>query len=206
MNLLRPRARRLLLDALWAKSGHAAHGPGAGRRAAVVPRRGRRLRGQLHRLPERLVAQADPAGHPRRDGRRAAPRPLARRILNPGEVRRVARSLKRDGLSVHDVAMLDSSRRSWACPSRPRKRRELDPLDHSPVLELMPVREESRRRAERLAQERVEYAHVIVDEAQDLTPMQWRMVGRRGRQATWTVVGDPAQSPRGGPRRGRGGP
>lgn len=35
---------------------------------------------------------------------------------------------------------------------------------------------------------------MIVDEAQDLTPMQWRMVGRRGRHATWTVVGDPAQS------------
>jgi DNA helicase IV len=33
-----------------------------------------------------------------------------------------------------------------------------------------------------------------VDEAQDLTPMQWRMVGRRGRTATWTIVGDPAQS------------
>lgn len=59
----------------------------------------------------------------------------------------------------------------------------------------MPVREETQReRAERLAQERVEYAHVIVDEAQDLTPMQWRMVGRRGRHATWTIVGDPAQS------------
>ena len=38
------------------------------------------------------------------------------------------------------------------------------------------------------------YAHVLVDEAQDLTPMQWRMVGRRGRAATWTIVGDPAQS------------
>ncbi len=38
------------------------------------------------------------------------------------------------------------------------------------------------------------YAHVLVDEAQDLTPMQWRMIGRRGRSATWTVVGDPAQS------------
>jgi DNA helicase IV len=35
---------------------------------------------------------------------------------------------------------------------------------------------------------------VLVDEAQDLTPMQWRMVGRRGRTATWTIVGDPAQS------------
>jgi DNA helicase IV len=38
------------------------------------------------------------------------------------------------------------------------------------------------------------YAHVLIDEAQDLTPMQWRMVGRRGRGASWTVVGDPAQS------------
>ncbi|WP_412543238.1 UvrD-helicase domain-containing protein [Longispora sp. K20-0274] len=38
------------------------------------------------------------------------------------------------------------------------------------------------------------YAHVIVDEAQDLSPMQWRMLGRRGEYASWTVVGDPAQS------------
>jgi DNA helicase IV len=38
------------------------------------------------------------------------------------------------------------------------------------------------------------YAHVLVDEAQDITPMQWRMLGRRGRAATWTVVGDSAQS------------
>ena len=38
------------------------------------------------------------------------------------------------------------------------------------------------------------YAHVLVDEAQDLSPMQWRMLGRRGRSASWTVVGDAAQS------------
>ena len=38
------------------------------------------------------------------------------------------------------------------------------------------------------------FAHVLIDEAQDLTPMQWRMVGRRGRVASWTIVGDPAQS------------
>ena len=35
---------------------------------------------------------------------------------------------------------------------------------------------------------------MLIDEAQDLTPMQWRMVGRRGRAASWTIVGDPAQS------------
>ncbi|TWP39087.1 helicase [Leekyejoonella antrihumi] len=39
-----------------------------------------------------------------------------------------------------------------------------------------------------------DYAHVLVDEAQDLSPMQWRMIGRRGRSASWTVVGDAAQS------------
>ncbi len=39
-----------------------------------------------------------------------------------------------------------------------------------------------------------EYAHVLVDEAQDLSPMQWRMIGRRGRWASWTVVADAAQS------------
>ncbi|WP_245627315.1 HelD family protein [Kribbia dieselivorans] len=39
-----------------------------------------------------------------------------------------------------------------------------------------------------------EYAHILVDEAQDLSPMQWRMIGRRGRHASWTVVGDRAQA------------
>ena len=38
------------------------------------------------------------------------------------------------------------------------------------------------------------YAHVLVDEAQDLSPMQWRMLSRRGRTASWTVVGDAAQA------------
>ena len=38
------------------------------------------------------------------------------------------------------------------------------------------------------------YAHVLVDEAQDVTPMQWRMLRRRGAGASWTIVGDPAQS------------
>src|SRR5438874_9350749 len=49
------------------------------------------------------------------------------------------------------------------------------------------------RNTERPADYR-EYAHIVVDEAQDVSPMQWRMIGRRGRYASWTVVGDPAQS------------
>ena len=56
----------------------------------------------------------------------------------------------------------------------------------------MPVREESQReRAERLAQERTEYAHVIVDEAQDLTLLQLRAMMRRAEGVT--LVGDDAQ-------------
>ncbi len=37
------------------------------------------------------------------------------------------------------------------------------------------------------------FGHVIVDEAQDLTPMQWRMVARRCSGGALTVVGDLAQ-------------
>ncbi len=39
-----------------------------------------------------------------------------------------------------------------------------------------------------------EYAHILVDEAQDVSPMHWRMLSRRGRRASWTVVGDAAQA------------
>ncbi|MFF3749991.1 HelD family protein [Streptomyces sp. NPDC002018] len=204
VNLLRPRARRLLLDALWTKSG------AAGRH--TDPELAAELRSSFDEdvtSEDSFIAFLDawwPELTPRgvlaamADERRLAR--WSRRILNQGEIRRLARSLKRLGadgkgpLSVHDVALLDELETLLGTPARPRKRRELDPLDQLTGLEeLMPQREESQReRAERLAAERTEYAHVIVDEAQDLTPMQWRMVGRRGRHATWTVVGDPAQS------------
>ncbi|CAM5324564.1 HelD family protein [Streptomyces purpurascens] len=198
VNLLRPRARKLLLDALWEQSGSANR--------HSDPELAAELRSSFDEditsedafiafldawWPELTPAAVlDAMTDERRLGR------WARRILNPGEVRKVARSLKRDGRSVHDIALLDELQAILGAPARPRRKRELDPLDQLTGLEeLMPVREESQReRAERLAQERTEYAHVIVDEAQDLTPMQWRMVGRRGRHATWTVVGDPAQS------------
>ncbi|MFH9067848.1 HelD family protein [Streptomyces alboflavus] len=198
VNLLRPRARKLLLDALWAQSG------AAGRHDD--PELAAELRSSFD---DDITSEDDfiafleawwPELTPRAvltamSDERALNR-WARRVLNPGEVRKVARSLRRDALSVHDVALLDELQAILGTPQRPRKRKDLDPLDLLTGLdELMPQREESQReRAERLAAERVEYAHVIVDEAQDLTPMQWRMVGRRGRHATWTVVGDPAQS------------
>lgn len=198
VNLLRPRARKLLLDALWSQSGSA--GRHSDPELAAELRSSfdeditseddfiRFLDAWWPELTPRAVLSA--MGDERRLGR------WARRVLNPGEVRKVARSLKRDALSVHDVALVDELQSILGTPHRPRKKKDLDPLDLLTGLdELMPQREESQReRAERLAAERTEYAHVIVDEAQDLTPMQWRMVGRRGRHATWTIVGDPAQS------------
>nr|MDQ3757730.1 AAA family ATPase [Actinomycetota bacterium] len=38
------------------------------------------------------------------------------------------------------------------------------------------------------------YGHIVVDEAQDLTPMQLRMLGRRSISGSMTVVGDIAQA------------
>ncbi|MFJ8956068.1 HelD family protein [Streptomyces sp. NPDC102381] len=198
VNHLRPRARKLLLDALWDQSGagsrHSDPELAAELRSSFdedVTSEDEFLRFLDAWWPEltpRAVLSA--MSDERRLGR------WARRILNPGEVRKLARSLRRDALSVHDVALLDELTAVLGAPARKKKKREYDPLDQLTGLEeLMPQREESQReRAERLAQERTEYAHVIVDEAQDLTPMQWRMVGRRGRHATWTIVGDPAQS------------
>nr|WP_202433592.1 MULTISPECIES: UvrD-helicase domain-containing protein [unclassified Streptomyces] len=204
VNLLRPRARKLLLDALWNKS--------SGRGRYTDPELAAELRSSFDEdvstetpfltflnawWPELTPRQVLAAMS---DERRLSR--WARRILNQGEVRRLARSLRRlDGegkgaLSVHDVALLDELQTLLGTPARPKRKREADPLDQLTGLEeLMPQREETQReRAERLAAERTEYAHVIVDEAQDLTPMQWRMVGRRGRHATWTIVGDAAQS------------
>ncbi|MFE9335837.1 HelD family protein [Streptomyces sp. NPDC007063] len=208
VNLMRPRARKLLLDALWEKSG--------AQRRHEDPELAAEARQGFDediasedvftdfldawwpelRPREVLAAMADEA----RLGR------WARRVLRPAETRTLARALaarltsQGEGpLSVHDIALLDELRTLLGAPARPRKR-EVDPVDQLTGLEELTTaadRDGGRRReraADRLPSERTEYAHVIVDEAQDLTPMQWRMVGRRGRHATWTIVGDPAQS------------
>ncbi len=106
-----------------------------------------------------------------------------------------------DDWSVEDIALLDELRYELGdVPERPAQDRdlELDPVaelfdENVPELTTVADRVQTGPRTT-VRTEDDGYAHVLVDEAQDLTPMQWRMVGRRGRTATWTVVGDPAQS------------
>jgi hypothetical protein len=108
-----------------------------------------------------------------------------------------------DDWSVEDVPLVDELR--FLLGDVPEKQQrgdrddDLDPLAHlfdENVPEVSTVAERSYPTGPRPSSRTEDdfYAHVLIDEAQDLTPMQWRMVGRRGRSATWTVVGDPAQS------------
>ena len=124
---------------------------------------------------------------------------LAAGVYAPAEVAALAESLSQvrsAGPSVADVALLDELAALLGRPPRPRRPRRRDPYLVAPgVREVTTYADRmlaARRRKE--PDEEREYAHVVVDEAQDVSPMQWRMLGRRGRHASWTVVGDPAQS------------
>ncbi|MDN4647829.1 HelD family protein [Curtobacterium sp. PsM8] len=51
-----------------------------------------------------------------------------------------------------------------------------------------------RSTAERAAEDREwTYGHIVVDEAQELSPMQWRILARRNPLRSFTIVGDMAQ-------------
>jgi len=116
--------------------------------------------------------------------------------------------------SVADVALVDDlAGRVGPVKEKEAEERgfyeieEFDDLTQYGVTEVQPVSRPEREDTshtrssdprERLLAGRIgkpdDYAHVLVDEAQDLSPMQWRMVGLRGRTASWTVVGDAAQA------------
>jgi len=117
-------------------------------------------------------------------------------VLSRTEVELLAVAYKEPGPSVADVALLDElDELLGSVPVRAKPRQE--PFTVGGVREVTTY-------ADRLAAARAvavqrpedyrEYAHVVVDEAQDVSPMQWRMIGRRGAHASWTIVGDPAQA------------
>jgi len=104
-----------------------------------------------------------------------------------------------DDLAIEDVPLLDELRYALGdVPEKPADERDVD-ANGIDLNELVTAadREFGSGPGWQPPKYRIEddpFAHVLVDEAQDLTPMQWRMVGRRGRTASWTIVGDPAQS------------
>ncbi|MFJ6196141.1 HelD family protein [Micromonospora sp. NPDC092111] len=121
-------------------------------------------------------------------------------VLSRAEVTLLAgayRSLDTEGLTVADIALLDELDALLGQPVRPRKPKR-DPFQLAGGVRELSTFGDRQRAARAAARERPEdyrdYAHVVVDESQDVSPMQWRMVGRRGRLASWTVVGDPAQT------------
>ncbi|MGP4021716.1 HelD family protein [Actinomadura sp. 3N407] len=148
-------------------------------------------------------------------------RRAAGRDLDPTDIAPLAESWAGEGppLSYQDVALLDELDALLGSPPRPPRRRRAPSEDDPFVVDGVNILtgedvggdetwepemqelttsierlERSRRVDDGVVEERPEYAHIVVDEAQDLSPMQWRMLGRRGRQASWTIVEDPAQS------------
>lgn len=147
--------------------------------------------------------------------------------LDRGEVSALAGSLRtaedRGSWSVADVALLDDlAERLGPLPEGPKQEREfyeveeLDDVAQHGVAALRPERSSASSSGEQawsspLPQDPVArlmsgsitppdaFAHVLLDEAQDVSPMQWRMLARRGRSASWTVVGDAAQASWGQP-------
>ncbi|WP_406083301.1 AAA family ATPase [Micromonospora zamorensis] len=121
-------------------------------------------------------------------------------ILSSAEIRLLTaayRHLDTTGLTIADIALLDELDSLLGKPAQSAKARR-DPFQLAGGVRELSTLGERQRAARAAARERPEdyrdYAHVVVDEAQDVSPMQWRMVGRRGRLASWTVVGDPAQT------------
>jgi DNA helicase IV len=96
----------------------------------------------------------------------------ARGALTPEEVRLLERPRSASVDDVHwteaDLPLIDEAR---AILGPPRRRAEEDPEDALRT-----------------------YGHIVVDEAQDLSPMQLRMIGRRSLSGSLTVLGDIAQA------------
>ncbi|MGR6321393.1 AAA family ATPase [Micromonospora soli] len=121
-------------------------------------------------------------------------------VLSGVEIRLLTeayRSLDAEGLTIADVALLDELDALLGKPvQRPKPKR--DPFQLAGGVRELSTYADRQRAARAAARERPEdyreFAHVVVDESQDVSPMQWRMIGRRGRLASWTVVGDPAQT------------
>ncbi|MFI1353496.1 HelD family protein [Streptomyces sp. NPDC020898] len=166
----------------------------------------RRLVADFLAAPEGYVSEADAAAV-RRPVTRAwttADVPLldeAAELL--GQDDRVSRALaerERDSQVAYAQGVLDVS-----YASRTYEFEDLDAED-SEVLSAHDIidaerfaerheEEDGRSAAERAAADRTwAFGHIIVDEAQELSPMAWRLLMRRSPTRSMTLVGDPAQT------------
>lgn len=96
-------------------------------------------------------------------------------VLSPSEARSLAREAG-TGWSAADMALIDEAAvglGSMDIEDDDEDRHDPDDLSDSHVST---------------------YGHIVVDEVQDLSPMQLRMIGRRSRAGSMTLVGDMAQS------------
>ncbi len=82
--------------------------------------------------------------------------------------------------------ILDRAEQQLVLRDRPRRAADLSWSVHD-----LPLLDEARTLLEGAPRR---FGHVIVDEAQDLTPMQLRMIGRRIEEGSYTLLGDVAQA------------
>jgi DNA helicase IV len=118
-------------------------------------------------------------------------------ILDGAERRTLIASWENhNGWTIEDIPLIDELR--YLLGDIPERQQGYDPLGEladETVREVSTVDYRDASRERPIARTEDDgYAHVLLDEAQDLSPMQWRMVARRGRHASWTIVGDAAQS------------
>ncbi|MFG2310223.1 HelD family protein [Streptomyces sp. NPDC048566] len=169
--------------------------------------------------PTRLVADllADPDGHLADEDARAVRRPVtgpgdwteadvplldeAAELL--GEDERVARARadrERHTQIAYAQGVLDVSYASRTYEFDDKDEEDSEILSAHDIIdaERMAERHEEddhRSAAERAAADRTwAFGHIIVDEAQELSPMAWRLLMRRTPTRSMTLVGDPAQT------------
>ncbi|MGW2523839.1 HelD family protein [Streptomyces sp. NPDC001617] len=170
--------------------------------------------------PQRLVADflADPVGHLPDEDAAAIRRPVTREwtvadvpLLDEaaellGVDERLARARaerERENQIAYAQGVLDVSYASRTYEFEDKQ--ESDP-DASEVLSAHDIidaerfaerqeEDDHRSAAERAAADRTwAFGHIIVDEAQELSPMAWRLLMRRSPTRSMTLVGDPAQT------------
>jgi superfamily I DNA/RNA helicase len=81
-----------------------------------------------------------------------------------------------------------------ACQKTFRPEEVMSPESFQQLQEIIGRVTDTHHRTDVAQTDRETFGHVIVDEAQDLTPMQWRMLARRCPTGSMTLVGDLGQA------------